>query len=302
MLNPHFSFLILTYNEEQNLPRLFNSIYNPNAFNALSALNVLDVLNAAVFVLDSGSDDQTLSIAKRYGAKVRQNPFVNHPLQWHHALQAFDIQTPWVIGLDADQILSEELKQRLLRFKNEDYTDIDGIYFNRKNYFKGKWMKYGGLYPFYQLKMFRYTKGYSDLNEQMDHRFIVPGKTLIWKDAYLIEENLKENTVRFWIDKHNVYSDLLAKEEVERRLLLRVQTLKASFRGSPDQRRARLKKLWWWMPLFVRPFIYFIYRYILRLGILDGYQGFLFHFLQGFWFRLMVDVKIKEITDRHDTN
>jgi glycosyltransferase involved in cell wall biosynthesis len=287
MGNPHFSFVILTYNEEQHLPRLLSSIYG---------------LQASIYVLDSGSTDQTLSIAKRFGAQVKQQAFLNHPQQWHHALKTFDIKTPWVIGLDADHIVSNELKQRLLDFKDQDYPNIDGIYFNRKNYFKNKWIRNGGLYPFYLLKMFRHPLGYSDLNELMDHRFIVPGKTTIWKDGHLLEENLKENNIRFWIDKHNTYSDLLAREEVERRQLLRAQTVKPLFWGSPDQRTAWLKKLWWRMPLFIRPAIYFIYRYIFRLGILDGYQGFLFHFLQGFWFRLMVDVKIKEIIDTDEKN
>lgn len=285
MINPHFSFLILAYNEELHLPRLLSSIED---------------LNAAVYLLDSGSSDETLKIATRYGAQVKQHPFVNHPQQWHHALTIFDIQTPWVIGLDADQVISPELKQRLLEFKDQDYPHIDGIYFNRKNYFKGKWIKHGGFYPFYLLKMFRYAKGYSDLNEQMDHRFIVQGKTAIWKDGYLVEENLKENSISFWIDKHNIYSGLLAKEEVERRLLLRTQAVRPLFWGTPDQRTAWLKKLWWQMPLFIRPVLYFTYRYIFRLGILDGYQGLIFHFLQGFWFRLIVDVKIKEITQVHE--
>lgn len=285
MINQHFSFVILTYNEEQHLPRLLSSIYE---------------LNAAVYVLDSESTDQTLKIARRYGAQVAQHPFSSHPQQWHQALKMFDIQTPWVIGLDADQVISPELMQRLLEFKDQDYTNIDGIYFNRKNYFRGKWIKHGGFYPFYLLKMFRYAKGYSDLNERMDHRFIVPGKTQIWKDGYLVEENLKENSISFWIHKHNVYSDLMAKEEVERRMQLRTQTVKPLFWGTPDQRTAWLKKLWWRMPLFIRPAIYFVYRYVFRLGILDGYQGFIFHFLQGFWFRLIVDVKIKEITQLHE--
>jgi glycosyltransferase involved in cell wall biosynthesis len=282
LTNPLYTFIILTYNEELHLPRLLSSIHG---------------LNATVCVLDSGSTDQTLTIATEFGAQVKQHAFINHPQQWHYALQAFEIQTPWVIGLDADQIVSDELKQHLVNFKDEDYPDIDGIYFNRKNYFKGKWLKYGGYYPFYQLKMFRYHTGYSDLSENMDHRFIVPGKTMIWKDGHIVEENLKENSIRFWIDKHNRYSDLLAKEEVERRQLSRIQTIKPAFWGSPDERTAWFKRLWWQMPLFIRPAIYFIYRYIFRLGILDGYQGFIFHFLQGFWFRLVVDIKIKEITD-----
>lgn len=287
MLNPHYTFIILTYNEEKHLPRLLNSIYE---------------LNAAVCILDSGSTDHTVTIAATYNAQIKQHPFKNHPRQWHHALTTFDIKTPWVIGLDADQVISDELRIQLLSFRDEDYADVSGIYFNRKNYFKGRWLKYGGYYPFYLLKMFRYGTGYSDLSENMDHRFIVPGKTIIWKNAYLLEENLKENQISFWIDKHNRYSDLLALEEIERRKKLRIQTIKPSFWGTPDQRTARLKQMWWRMPLFIRPAIYFIYRYIFRLGILDGYAGFIFHFMQAFWFRLVVDIKIKELLGNEQTD
>lgn len=282
MTNPHYTFLILTYNEEVHLPRLLDSIHE---------------LKATVCILDSGSTDHTITIAATYGAQVKQHAFENHPRQWHYALHAFEINTPWIIGLDADQVLSDELRLRLLHFKDEDHLGIAGIYFNRKNYFKGSWLKYGGYYPFYLLKMFRHGTGYSDLSENMDHRFIVPGKTTIWKDAYLLEENLKEDNISFWIDKHNRYSDLLACEEIERRQKLRMQTIRPLLWGTPDQRRAWLKQIWWHMPLFIRPAIYFIYRYFFRLGILDGYPGFIFHFLQAFWFRLVVDIKIKERLD-----
>ena len=245
--------------------------------------------------MDSGSTDGTLAIAQSYNAVVLTNPFENHPKQWDFALKNFDIKTPWIICLDADQIVTPELKQRLLNFRDEDYKDVDGIYFNRKNYFKGSWLKHGGYYPFYLLKMIRFGVGYSDLNENMDHRFIVPGKTEIWKDGHILEENLKENKIRFWIEKHNRYSDLVAQEEVERMLAIRSQTIKPAFWGSPDERTAWLKQLWWQMPRYVRPMIYFLYRIIFQLGILDGREGVIFHFLQGFWFRLVVDIKIDEI-------
>ena len=277
---PVYSFIILTYNEEQHLPRLLASIKE---------------LNAAIFVLDSRSDDHTINIAQKANAVILQNPFVNHPQQWDFALKNFDIKTPWVICLDADQVVTSELKEKLINFKEDEHRDIDGIYFNRKNFFKGRWIKHGGYYPFYLLKMIRYGVGYSDLNENMDHRFIVPGKTEIWKDGHILEENLKENNISFWITKHNRYSDLLAHEEVERMQKTRTQTLKPSLFGSPDERTAWLKQLWWQLPRYVRPMLYFIYRMIFQLGILEGRNGVIFHFLQGFWFRLIVDVKIDEI-------
>lgn len=284
-MNKEYSFIVLTFNEEVHLPRLLKSIAG---------------LNAPIYILDSGSTDQTLAIAEQYGAIVKTNNFENHPKQWDFALKNFEISTPWIIGLDADHTVTPELFAQLEAFNSNDYTGIEGIYFNRKNFFKGKWIKYGGFYPKYLLKMFRTGIGYSDLNENMDHRFIVPGPTIVWKKGHILEENLKENKISFWIAKHNRYSDLIAQEEIERLNNQRAQTLKPNFWGNPDERNAWLKRLWWKLPLGLRPFFYFSYRLIFRLGFLDGAIGILFHFLQAFWFRLIVDVKIKEILK--DTN
>jgi glycosyltransferase involved in cell wall biosynthesis len=198
-MNTAFSFVILTFNEEIHLPRLLASIKD---------------LDAPIYILDSGSTDQTLTIAANYKAEVKVNPFENHPKQWDFALKNFPITTPWT--MDADQIVTPELLAMLKAFESENYSQVNGIYFNRKNYFKGSWIKYGGFYPKYLLKMFRTNVGYSDLNENMDHRFIVTGETMIWKNGHIIEENLKENEISFWIAKHNRYSDLTAHEEVER--------------------------------------------------------------------------------------
>jgi glycosyltransferase involved in cell wall biosynthesis len=278
-MNEEFSFIIITFNEEMHLPRLLASIVE---------------LNAKIYIIDSGSTDKTLEIAAKYKAEVVLHTFENHPKQWDYALKHFKVTTPWTIGLDADQIVSNELFIKLKNFKNEDNLQINGIYFNRKNIFKGKWLKYGGYYPFYLLKMFRTHIGYSDISENMDHRFIVSEPTIIWKEGHIIEENLKENEISFWINKHNRYSDLVATEEIERLLVLKEQNIDASFFGSPNQRKAWFKKIWWGLPRYWRPFFYFGYRMIFKLGILDGKNGVIFHFLQGFWFRLVIDIKIEE--------
>ncbi len=278
-----FSFVILTFNEEIHLPRLLQSI---------------QILDAPTFVLDSGSTDHTLEICEKQQVKTAFHPFENHPKQWDFALKTFNIKTPWVICLDADQQVSPELLLRLKNFDEQQFADVNGIYFNRKNYFKGRWIKHGGYYPFYLLKMFRREVGFSDLNENMDHRFIAPGKTAIWKDGYLNEENLKENQISFWIAKHNIYSGLVAGEEVERLQKLRQQTLKPKFGGTPDERTAWLKNIWWKLPRYWRPTLYFLYRLIFQLGFLDGKKGIIFHFLQGFWFRIIVDIKIDELLEK----
>jgi len=279
-MNKNFSFIILTFNEEIHLPRLLDSIKG---------------LHAATFILDSGSTDHTLKIAKSYGAEVKTNPFINHPKQWDHALRNFNIETPWTIGLDADQIVTPELFKMLEEFDDDKHATISGIYFNRKNYFQGHWIRYGGYYPFYLLKMFRTGNGHSDLNENMDHRFIVTGKTLIWKKGYLIEENLKENDIDFWFKKHERYSDLIAEEEIERVKGTRFQSTKPRLFGEPNERKAWFKNLWWKLPLGLRPYLYFGYRMIFQLGIFDGKTGRHYHYLQGLWFRKLVDQKIKKL-------
>jgi glycosyltransferase involved in cell wall biosynthesis len=282
-----FSFIILTYNEEVHLPRLLHSIAG---------------LKSPIFILDSGSSDNTLTIASQFGAETAYHAFENHPKQWDFALKHFQVDTPWIIGLDADQIVTPELFNLLYNFNNENYAAIDGIYFNRKNFFKGKWIRFGGYYPKYLLKMFRTGKGFSDLNENMDHRFLVSGKTAIWNEGHLLEENLKENKISFWIEKHNRYSDLLAREEIERMKNLRFITSKPKFWGTPYERTAWFKNIWYKLPLYIRPCLYFIFRFIFQLGILDGKTGIIFHFLQGFWFRLIVDIKIEELLKKERHN
>jgi len=279
MLVKNFSLIILTFNEEIHLPRLLESIKG---------------LNAPIFILDSGSTDNTIAIANQYHAEVKVNQFINHPQQWDFALKNFDIETPWTIGLDADQIVTPELYQMLESFDNQKYENINGIYFNRKNHFQGHWIRYGGYYPIYLLKMFRTGIGYSDLNENMDHRFIVPGERVIWKEGHLIEENLKENDIDFWLEKHERYSDLIAQEELERMQNLRVQSLRPNLFGNPDEKKAWLKRLWWKLPLGLRPYLYYTYRMVFQLGFLDNKTARHFHYLQGLWFRKLVDRKIKE--------
>lgn len=283
-----FSFVILTYNEETHLPRLLESIAP---------------LGSPVFILDSGSTDATAEIAARHGAELAVNPFENHPKQWDHALGHFPIETPWTIGLDADHIVTPELLTLLQNFRDEDVPkNVNGIYFNRKNYFKGRWIRHGGYFPKYLLKMFRTGSGHSDLSQNMDHRFVVPGDTQVWKRGYLVEENLKENDISFWIAKHNKYSTLQAIEEVERKEGMRSRTVQPKLFGNPDQRVAFLKNLWWNMPLFIRPMLYFTWRYFFQFGFLDGKQGFIFHYLQAFWYRLLIDIKINEIRNQSKNN
>jgi hypothetical protein len=134
----------------------------------------------------------------------------------------------------------------------------------------------------------------SDENEYLDHRFYVEGGTAKLRSD-LIEDNLNDLNLDFWISRHLRYASIQASEEKSRRLVNVPWRVAPSLFGSPDQRVLFAKQLWYRLPLYIRSIGYFVYRYFLRLGFLDGKEGFIFHFLQGFWYRLLVDIKLDEL-------
>lgn len=265
--------VILTFDEERNLP------------DCLASLRGLRVL-----VVDSGSTDRTLEIARAAGAEVFSHPFETHARQWAWALSNLPISETWVLGLDADQRLTAELRGAIEKALPQTPPEVKGYYIARRQVFRGKWIRWGGYYPKYLLKLFRKASVRFDEADVVDHHFWVDGPTGFLAGD-LVEANRKEDDISVWIAKHNRYAALQAEAE-ERRLVPRES---ARLFGSPDQRVVYFKGIWSRLPLFVRPFLYFGYRYVLRLGVLDGKQGFIFHFLQGFWYRLLIDIKRDEL-------
>ena len=274
------SAIILTFNEEANLP---------------ACLESLQALGCPVFVVDSGSSDRTLEIAREYRAIVYQHAFESHAKQWSWALSHLPLESRWVLALDADQKLTPELAEEIHRESAAGANEsIAGLFLNRRQIFRGRWIRHGGYYPKYLLKLFRPESVEFDALDFVDHHFYVAGQTRNLKHD-LIESNAKENDIAFWIDKHNRYSTLLAREEMLRRSEDAQGIVKPALRGNPDQRVLRLKVIWRKCPLLFRSVAYFVYRYLLLAGWLDGEQGFVFHFLQGFWFRLLIDIKLRDL-------
>jgi glycosyltransferase involved in cell wall biosynthesis len=276
------SFIVLTFNEEKNLDACLSSVAG---------------WAGKIFVVDSGSTDHTLEIAKRYGARIFCHPFETHAKQWKWVLENLPITTNWVLALDADQRATTELREEISNFlqnQNETSLTINGCYVRRRQIFRGKWIKHGGYYPKYLLKLFRRDAVLVDEGDLVDHHFRVGGN-VIKLGSDVIEDNQNEADISVWIAKHNRYAVLQAQEEVRQRKNERQQHITKSFFGTPDQRILWLKQLWTNLPLYGRPFIYFLYRYFFRFGFLDGKEGFIFHFLQAYWYRLLVDIKIDEI-------
>jgi glycosyltransferase involved in cell wall biosynthesis len=247
-----------------------------------------------VFVVDSGSSDGTCRIAESYGAVVAEHAFETHATQWQWALDNLPLRTEWILALDADQQVTTELANEIRALSATGLEQVDGIYLNRRQVFRGRWIKHGGYYPKFLLKLFRRSAVAIDRGDLVDHHFHVPGRVMNLRHD-LIEANKKEDDISFWTAKHVRYSGLLAREEIEWRTGTHRATTAPSFGGNPDQRTLAAKQIWRRMPLYVRPFLYFIYRYFVRCGFLDGKQGAIFHFLQAFWFRLLVDIRLDEM-------
>lgn len=270
------SVIILTKNESVNLP---------------TCLASLERLHAKVYIVDSGSTDETVAIAQKFGCEVYEHPFKNYAEQLNWAIANLPIDTPWIMRLDADERLTPELVDEINTKLPKASHKTGGYQLKRRVYFLGRWIKHGGYYPTWLLRIWRHGRGLCE-QRWMDEHIVISEGEILSLQYDIIDENKKGLT--FWTDKHNHYAnrevkDMLSRDKNEDPLL------ETKAHSQAKQRRWFKKNLYGSSPLFLRAFIYFLLRYILGLGFLDGKQGLIFHFLQGFWYRFLVDAKIYEL-------
>ncbi len=274
---PLVSVLILTLNEESNLP---------------DCLRSLDGLDSEIFVVDSGSSDNTVEIARHAGASVLGHLFENYSVQRNWAQHNAPIRSEWVLHLDADERLTPELVNEINRVLRSSPA-ADGFLLRKRTLFLGRWIKHGGHYPSYHLRLFRHSKGTCE-DRLYDQHFLVEGALERLQNDYI---DVVAANLATWVQRHVRWADLEARQMMARHPGAKTVT-PAAF-GNPIQKKRWLRdRLYGRAPLFVRPFLYFFYRYFLRLGFLDGKEGLLFHFLQGCWFRLLIDGRIHELRTR----
>jgi glycosyltransferase involved in cell wall biosynthesis len=273
------SAIVLTYNEELNIEACLKSIAG---------------WCQEIFVVDSGSTDQTQAIARRYTHKIYVHPYTDHATQWDWALKNLPIAGEWILPLDADHVVSDELAHQIVAVTRHPDTAIDGYYSRHQYLFWGRPLR---GFKGWGLRLFKKTRTVVDTSELVDWRFVVQGKTARLSGV-LYEHNRKEDSIDFWIDKHQKFSSRIAIEELLRCKGLIRWSLRPNLLGNPDERIIWFKTLWLRLPLYLRPFLYFFYRYFLRVGFLDGKTGFIYHFFHAFWFRLLVDIKIAKLRQR----
>jgi glycosyltransferase involved in cell wall biosynthesis len=275
------SVIILTYNEEANLP---------------ACLESLKGLDCEILVVDSGSTDRTTEIAKAAGAQVVGHPFDNYAAQRNWAQQNLPLLGEWLLHLDADERLTPELVREINQMIQDPPQGIDGFFLRKRTLFMSRWIKHGGHYPSYHLRLFRRGRGFCE-DRLYDQHFLVKGKVGQMRHDYI---DVITSDISTWTLRHTRWADLEAREILDGQN--HGQRVCPTLSGNPIERRRWLREeLYARLPLFARAFIYWSYRYFLRLGFLDGKEGFIFHFLQAFWFRLLVDIKLEEL-EREGSN
>ncbi|WP_218016274.1 glycosyltransferase family 2 protein [Sphingomonas asaccharolytica] len=246
---------------------------------------------AKIIVLDSFSEDNTVAIARAAGAEVHSRAFINQAEQFQWALDTIPIATEWIIRVDADEYfepaLVAEIKERLPTLD----ARTTGVMFRRKMIFRGRWIRWGTYYPVFLLRLFRTGAARVEQRWMDEHLQLTHGDAILFVRGDFVDENLQ--TIGAWTDKHNRYATRHMVDFVGRRIgLIPTEPM-------PADRKARTKrwlreKVFGRTPLYLRSWLYFNYRFFVRLGFLDGCQGFVWHFLHGFWFFMLIDAKIDE--------
>jgi glycosyltransferase involved in cell wall biosynthesis len=268
--------IILTFNEELNISRCIASART---------------ITNNIFVVDSYSTDNTIAILEDNNINYIQNKWVNYSKQFTYALENNPFNSNWIFRLDADEFFDKNLHSYLINILND--KSISGIELLYRRYFLGKLLKFGHT-SFYNLRIFRINIGYIE-DKFMDEHIIIKSGNIKKLNVCLYDFDNKD--LNLWIAKHNNYSIRETADYFSLKFKSNLNELK-----SDSYERTLMKKYYYFTPLFIRPLIYFIYRYFFCFGFLDGTQGFAWHILQGFWYRLLIDIKIFEINTRFKSN
>jgi glycosyltransferase involved in cell wall biosynthesis len=277
------SVIVLTYNEEANIEACLQSVCG---------------WADEVFVVDSGSTDATLDIARRYTDRIVEHPFENYARQRNWAQESLPLAHAWVFHIDADERATPELVASLRQFfASPEPETIAGLLISRRSVFFGRAIMHGGHYPAYHLRVFRRDMCRCE-DRLYDQHFVTSGTTRKIHGDLI---DIMTSDLAVWTTRHARWGVLEAREQLAAYPSPGTQQVIARAHGTPIERRRWLRtSVYGRAPLFVRAFGYFFYRYIVRLGFLDGMEGLIFHFLHGCWYRFYIDAQVYEMR-KHQT-
>jgi glycosyltransferase involved in cell wall biosynthesis len=277
---PSIAVIILAFNESIHLPR---------------ALDHIRPFAREIFVIDSYSTDNTVDLAKAGGAVVLQHPFQNYARQFEWALENAPITADWIMRLDADEIIEADLAAEIIAKLPALPSDVTGINLNRKTIFQGRFIRHGGRYPLILLRIWRRGKARIEDRWMDEHMYLTEGRTVTFRGGFA-DHNLYDLT--FFTAKHNGYASREALDALNQRLhLFEPQLALASASTAKQARIKRFLKesVYNRLPFEISATLFFLYRYVLQLGFLDGRPGLIYHVLQGFWYRFLVGAKLREL-------
>jgi glycosyltransferase involved in cell wall biosynthesis len=267
------SVVILTFNSEATIGATL-----------ASARRVSD----DVHVVDSGSTDGTLAIAAQHGARIVGHEFESYGAQRNWAIDHLELRHGWELHLDADERLTEPLIAAIADLQRRGFPEpAVGYFIPRLVYFLGRPIRHGGMYPIWHMRLFRRGRGRCEAR-RYDQHFQVDGPTGRLPHPMIDDIRMKLGE---WVSRHNRWADAEVDE-----LLHGGGGIAPRLGGNPVERKRALRGAYNRLPRFLRALLLFLYRYVLRLGFLDGRAGLIFFVLQTFWFRFLVDAKLYERT------
>lgn len=258
-------------------------------------LDAVSFFAASIHIIDSGSSDDTLTIAQSFGAEVLYNKWVNYADQFQWGMEHITTNASWIMRLDADEVIEPDLAARIVAELPALPNDVVGINIDRKHIFLGRWIRHGGRYPLRLLRLFR--RGHGRIEQRwMDEHIIVEGGRTVTFAGGFADHNL--NDLSFFTDKHNKYATREAVDQLNQKLGLFARDVEVTAEASSRQAAAKRwikENVYNHIPFTISATLYFLYRYIIQLGFLDGREGTTYHFLQGFWYRFLVGAKVMEL-------
>ena len=273
-MKPTITTIILTYNEEIHIERC---IRNAQRF------------SAHILIIDSFSTDRTVEIAEGLGATVLQNKWENnHAKQLNWGIENNPFASEWLLRLDADEYLSDELIEELSEYLENPSDGIAGYIFPRLVFFQDKLISNVRVEL---LRLWRYGSAKCENTWMDEHMILTEGNAQLCKNV-MYDQNL--NNIQWWTSKHNAY----AIREAITLLDLEHHFLSGESSDSLTEQAKAIRKLKYRyakQPMFLRAFLYFLYRYIVKGDFLRGKAGFLWSFFQGLWYRMLVDMTVYEI-------
>jgi glycosyltransferase involved in cell wall biosynthesis len=243
-----------------------------------------------IHVVDSGSTDGTIAIIEASGATLHRHPFENYGAQRNWAIDTLPLRHDWELHLDADERLTPELAAAIGALKSAGFAgSAVGYFIPRLTHFLGRPIRHGGMYPIWHMRLFRRGRGRCE-SRRYDQHFYVDGPS--GRIDHPMIDDIRM-TLAEWTARHNRWADAEADELSQRSQGLGIIEPRLTG-GTPVQRKRALRAGYNGAPLFLRALLLFLYRYVLRLGFLDGRPGLIFFVLQTFWFRFLIDAKLYE--------